>query len=355
MVAKACGKTVLETVGYLATSKDSPVKCCYGNAAERDATRTVLCTANIVVLEPSAIATLSLLEAQGILARVPFRCVTTASSLKQIRSLILDDAARKRPHGYLGVVEGAPVMQEIPAEAAAARNTRLEALVSAIEKSCEVVGGSALAALDQKTREYLTKCVTRDSAECVALAMQRGAPIWTDDLALGELSRELCQTSRAWTQAVLALLVDRDLLDADAFLTATTKLVACGYTFVAVSAPTVVHACRLADWDRDRSPADAVLDYFAIASIAGDSLGFLLAHSVLLVWRNAPDQEVAIRIILRMLDRVGQRADGKAIVQPVARNIDNLFGVDVFGASRVRRAMETWLERSGREGIILLP
>ena len=55
------------------------------------------------------------------------------------------------------------------------------------------------------------------------------------------------------------------------------------------------------------------------------------------------------QVTRRILDRLGNRTDGRELVRTLARNADDLFGMNVLAAVRLKRIAMDWLKSKGND------
>jgi len=105
-------------------------------------------------------------------------------------------------------------------ETAADKEQRIredEEFIKLVEKTCEVKGATALAALQPEKRDALEKFFGSYGAESMMLASDPDSILWTDDLIQAQTSAQEFGSRRVWTQIVLGALADLGLLTAEEY------------------------------------------------------------------------------------------------------------------------------------------
>src|SRR5205807_831986 len=106
----------------------------------------------------------------------------------------------------------------------------------------EIRSSSRLADLPLDTRKSLIKLFGSASAESAALAAREGLVLWTDDLALAEVTRNELGEKRVWSQQVMSQRFNDGRLAEERFVDLTLFLLQWNYTFTRIAAPIVVEA-----------------------------------------------------------------------------------------------------------------
>lgn len=340
-------KPVFETVGYLANSEELPVRACPGSTQGFDEVKLLVEQASSVVLEPTALATLALLEETAILDELPFRCCVTESTIQELKSAILVDSPARRAQGYMGYRDGHPTFQEVPEEEIIARLEQLKQLIDLLETKCEVIGGSDMARLPVEKRRFLMDHLARPSVESVAAASSRSVPIWTDDHLLLLLLREDLPTSHIWTQSVFLWAQSIGIVSRQRHSRTAARLFRYGYDFTSLNHETVVDTCEATGWRTDDEDLAAVLAQFGNRGWNRDGAVRVTVATVLAVWRQAELVEQARAVTIGILASLVTREDGLAIVDLLLRNVDRLMGLNVVRAKALKELLSTFLETGG--------
>ena len=339
---------VIET---LAKEEGRAVYCVNGRAEEYQGARTALSAARGVVLDLSALATISLLEEDFDLSRMVAKCIVSEGSLECLRQLGKSVAEDERVKGYMGLEGERLIMQAVSPERERARAARATEFVSRIESLCEVVGGRSLARIDPKRRDVMMNVLGTETAESVAIAREHSCPLWTDDYVAGLLITREFSLHRVWTQAVCFWLRDAKSMSSDECDVVSARLCGFNYQFTALSPSTILVACRLANWDPDKQPLRGVLDRFG-EQVAGNDILLFTASLMPSLWREAPF-DLADHVTIRLLDELSHGSKGLAVIRTILKRLDDLFGLNVLGAQRAKTVIEAWLRTGTKGGLII--
>lgn len=350
-VARALGKSVVETTMHMASEPDLPIRCGPGHPRSLAGAVSRATSLPVVVIDPTALTTLFLLDAGHLLDKLPFKRLVPSSAIAEFRGLI-ETYRNGQERAFVGVREGGLWMTNIPEDVARMQDARVLAFIEQLLCSCEPIGGEALARIDRKLSKHLQEHYPDSSIDAVSAAIYRGAALWTDDGPSAEGLARQFKLPTLWTHPVLLAALERASMTREEVSLAIAKLVAWEYTFVGVGADVVVAACRAADWNPDRFPAKRVLDHFSNPDLDLRPLATVLYSSIVRVWQTCPLEESAGFLTLRILDRVASRLDGRQLVEALKNDISKLFGLDVIRGDRARRVVAAFLAMPSRKIIL---
>lgn len=344
------GLSVFETVTAVAADGDLPVRACRGRTQDIANAVRMLDNAESAVLDPSAVTTLALLEEDGVIELLPFRCLVTEGILREIRDLARDDLPESRAKGYAGSNNGRLWLHEFDEEQEARKRQRLTEVGDRLERNCEVIGGGDLARLEVSFRRKLIQCVVQTSAEAAAAATVREAVLWTDDHLFWEMIKGELPGQRVWTQAVFIWADLRRRLERKTRSRITARLMSLGYVFTSSNPMTVVDTCEAASWSLDDVDVGAVLADFGSTAWDYETALGITAQTVARVWRYAPSPAHARAVTTRMLSHVAEREDHRRIIQFLAENVEALLldgQILIPRKDQLTELLRTYLDRGG--------
>ncbi len=352
-LAAAAGKDLPVVMRAFALDERRSIYCFEGRAEDFDEAKTLLGSAREVVLDLVALSTVSLLNGDFDLSRLPVRCIVSAGTLevlrKQGRSDLFD-----RTHGYILFDEGRDrvVLHELDLEAERRQADQARKFADKVEATCEIVSGRPLARISPETRKMLLRIFGSETAESIAVAKERNCLFWTDDFVTSVVVEKELSLQRTWTQSTcLWLRAVRILTDRECDVI-TSRLCGFGYHFTAISVSTIIVACELCEWDPNKQPLLGVLSRVKDFG-RGQDLLFAAANLLPTVWREAPLDDFAARVTIRVLEILSHSSRGISVIIKVLRRIDTIFGVNVIGATKAREVIEAWLNTTeGRSQVI---
>lgn len=260
------------------------------------------------------------LEVLADLPKLGFKLVVPQAVLDELRDLSLEAASSRQPRGTIGLHDGKLFFLEPSPEQIAWNVARIEGVIRFIRSHCEVVGGEATLDLPREMREKLQEFLDATSTDAVALALKCGVPLWTDDLGLQRLLLELGASIRTvWTQAVMRVAMDGSRISQNTYEQVLGRLIDHGYAFTRLSAAEMIAILRHADWETNRGPGAALMNVASGAALMNPHNRFITALFIKGVWTECPQQELAKRIIVSILESVGREESKEALAAFIYR------------------------------------
>jgi tetratricopeptide (TPR) repeat protein/predicted nucleic acid-binding protein len=343
MLADARGKSIIETTFYLAQQDDVGIFCCAGNAEERDKALAALDVSGTWIIEPTALATIFLLDLEDDLARLPVNLVLSQGTVADFEEVIRDDSLYRGDGGVLTKLGSRVAF--VP-QSSSEREARLRAFTERMNKvkaAVRVLGCVELAKLDKQRRELTIKAFGEGGAESIVLAAKPGHLLWTDDSRLAGYGTTEHGLKSAWTQAILLWAAQRGHISENQFVRYTAKLIGYGYTFTSPSLPALIAAAEIAEWDKSRRPLSQALAQLGTESIQLRDAAQLAVYFLPHVYRQNILDERRRAITLELLDQIGSRTGGVQAIQAIRRAVPQVFGLDVIGAEAATSTIAGWL------------
>lgn len=174
----------------LARVEGQNIKCCFGTSEERSQALQALQTANAVIVDITALATLRLLNLETVLSSTKFHFVVSERTWVTLREMLSEARFMPAPNGMLCFKDGKHVMYEETDDTRDKRHREEEEFVRLLEKVTERRAGVGLAALHPEKREALEKFFGPYGAESMMLASDPDNVFWTDDLIQAQTSAQ---------------------------------------------------------------------------------------------------------------------------------------------------------------------
>jgi len=343
MLADARGKSIIETTFYLAQQDDIGIFCCAGNADERNRALAALDVSGTWIIEPTALATIFLLDLEDDLARLPVNLVLSQGTVADFEEVISDDSRYRGDGGVLTKIGSSVAL--VP-QSSADREARVRAFTERMNKvrtASRILGCVELAKLDKQRRELTIKAFGDGGAESIILAAKPGNLLWTDDWRLAGYGTTEHGVKSAWTQAILLWAAQRGYISEEQFVRSTAKLVGYGYNFTSPSLPALIAAAEIAEWDKSRRPLSQALAQLGTESIQLRDAAQLAVYFLPHVYRQNILDERRKAITFELLDQIGKRSGGIEAVKAIRRAVPQVFGLDVIGAESAASAVDGWL------------
>ena len=344
MIGAARGKETIETTVYFAQEDDVSVFCCNGTADERDAAFGALSVSNTWLIEPSALATIFMLELENFLSNLPVTLAISQGTLAELNEMLREATLFQGEGGVLTKSGAGIAFVQITQADREARRQLLNTRIEKIKTICKVMGCVELAKLDAQHREMMIKGLGQGGAESILLASNAGHLLWTDDSRLASFARTEHGTKSAWTQSVLQWAEQKGYVDAESVAASTARLIGLGYVFTSPSLLALIEAAKLADWDSAKWPLSAAIDQLGSETILVGDAATLAIHFMDRVFREIILDERRRSILRTILDKLANRKGGIQAIQAIKTAIPNFFGLNALGATDAVNTIETWLK-----------
>jgi tetratricopeptide (TPR) repeat protein len=340
------GQNAYSGLVNLALMEGQVVKCCMGTDEEREQAALALRTANTVVVDLSAIATLRLLGLERILATKKFRLVMSEGTWAELNMTLKESTSHSLPGGTLGYQDGKYTLQELSAEANEQRKRENEVFLDQIRTNVETLPTTTLASVEPNTRESLVKLLGGYGAEALAIARNPDHVLWTDDIVQAQIAAELFGERRVWTQAFLAALADAGFLSRLEYSQATAKLVGMEYIATGFDIPAIFEAVRLSEFTPRRVPLKQFLETFSNHRGNVHSLFKLLAGFVVRFSQEQFLEAKRCLIIRSFLDAFWRNPAARGLLLSMRKFSSRLFGLNVIGQQEFDTCFDGWLNNT---------
>lgn len=334
---------------HLASRTDVPVRCCHGSVEERERAAKALRSCNTLVLDMSAIASLFLLDRLDSLENWPIDLVVSRNTVNELRQMIANEVqVHSGASGQLVKTETGHAFVESTAEQKEAYIGKLRHLVEVLEANCKVKSCEALAAMEPEKRETLVNLFGQYGAEALVLAAVPGGVLWTDDFAQAELARGEHGVSRVWTQFVIGVRAESGMVDPEAFLDASAKLLGYGYHFTSQDPQIVRQAGVIAEWKVDSWPLSQALSAFAEESIDLEQILQRAAGFLTLLYQESLLSTTKANITVKVLENITKKKGGVQGIHALREALPIIFGINVLGLMDVTETVDAWLKSSDK-------
>lgn len=344
-VALHLGRTAFDTMRYFASSHDLGVHCSSGETNEWNESMRALAKRATVVIDPTAVATIYVLQLEALLSRLPFKIIVPNSVIDELRNAIVEITTWREPRGVIGAVNNRLYWHEFSAQEMVAEVRRLEGVLETL-KQFDSVGGLALLSLESELRNKLTTRLGAPTAEAIATAREREACLWSDDLVTGLCGRQLLQVPHTWTQLAMRHARDRERITTEQMLAVTSKLLLGKYSFTGVSARDIVRLVRRSQWSWGGALGAALFRQAVEIGAENPDNAVIYGFALAGIWKECPSEKKARRLIGQLLDGLGRESAKKYIVDQLADSRESLWGIDHEKWGSFRRALRRWRRRA---------
>ncbi len=300
------GSDAYQALMNLAAEDEQSVKCAMGTPDERDEALRSLQTAKGVVVDISALATLRLLSLEKVLSSANFHFILSERTWVTLQERLSHSKLFATPSGTLYFRDGRHGMyagKPPPIKSSELQVRTKNSASSLVEKTCEVKGAPALAALQPEKRDALEKFFGSYGAESMILASNPDCVLWTDDLIQAQTSAQEFGSRRVWTQIVLGALADLGLLTAEEYGEATARLLGMEFVATQFDSSSLVSAFSLASWSASNRPAAQVLKTFSNPAADLNPLFKIFVEFTIRLYEEAITPETRCSTTLRRFSR----------------------------------------------------
>lgn len=327
--AKCMGKSVLETMMYLAASANHKILVCPSASNELNSALQLLTKECKVVLDETAIATLFMLGIYKDLKQLPFKLIVPESILLELRRIIKQAISNKRSELFLGISNDKLVVQKVsPTEHANWINS-LEDLFVSINENCSIEGGKSLLEFDATSRDNMINILGPRTADSIAIAKKNEALYWTDDLLSGAIAREL-KVNNIWSQVALMYMVNMDRKFIPIYDKAEKNLFLWRYDFIIVMIKTIISIYHDAKWNLKDLRLKYVEEFIGrVGGINKINCG-VTCLLLIKIWHSAPNRKKACEIIIKLLEKIGRAVSGPKIAKVIYKSQYKIFKPSIF-------------------------
>ncbi len=337
------GKNAFVGLIDLAREDGYAVKCCIGSIDERVTATSALQTAQAVVMDLTAIATLQLLDLEKILLTKRFRFVMTEGTFRELQEMFVERVL-SGPSKYIEYRDGAHSIHEETSELKQERRRNNEALLQQIKSNFKIVPVLELAALDPAKREILVKLLGQYGAESVVLSANPDYILWTDDLIQAQIAAKEYGVRRAWTQLIVNDLADVGLLTAEEKDKAAAQLVGMRFVSTLFDSSTILKAVELSDGKEWRQPLKEVIKVFADPKADIRGLLGIFVDFVVKLYRETLLPETRCSVVGAFLEVLSANLQARKALMELRKSAARFFGLNAVGETQFNDCFDRWVK-----------
>lgn len=319
------GKDVIKVWGGLSSDPHMGIRCCYGTGDESRYAYSILQKKPKLIIDLIAVLTLSALGIKEEISSV-FGKFGVARSTIDIISNALEESKALSGRGYLNIgKEGDTLTRQVITPEMTQNNIDfLSRALDLINTACEVVPCTAALDINTNKRDILGNMLGDSFLDSVLIARQPGHLLYTDDVQLRIFAKQAFQVNGVWTQAILRLCSDNNLLEKRKYAEAVVKLTCLNYHFVSIDVDILLQAARMSGWQA-KEPFRTVLQRLDgrtcdVKSALGVGVDFLYE-----LWKESIINQSYNAFILAMLDAITYCREKNAILQDFTARVKTRF------------------------------
>ncbi len=341
LFANRLGITEIDAIKSLAAHPNGLIKCCQITPSDFVQAVEQHETGNVVVLDITAVVTLTLIEAWCYLDSGKKYIVSQATRevVEQWLSTLKDECSHEGGHASV-TEDGQLIFQEITLEQREANCKEIESIKQVIEERCECQSSASLAEIEPQKRDRYEQLVGFHNLEAMTLARDLNAILWCDDELLAFLAKNDFGVGSVWTQLILRKSVDACCLTMDDYNLMSAKLVSWDYAQTIWNPDIVIRAGEYSEWDPQRWPLKQCIYFIAKAGLALPVKARIALDCLKRLRRSSCSEFRQSAVIQTILNAVGNR---RAIAWMYNR-LDDEFIIDFPSAEFLRPELGYWLK-----------
>lgn len=126
---------------------------------------------------------------------------------------------------------------------------RLEKQLTWIKANCEICPCNAALAHSKENLEKLENVLGEESAEALLIASEESKYLFSDDLVLRSIAKQMFKTDGIWTQALLWHWHEQKRIENAIYAKYVLSLIAAGYVYTSIDEHVLMEAARQAGWN----------------------------------------------------------------------------------------------------------
>jgi tetratricopeptide (TPR) repeat protein len=345
MLADRFGKNAFEGVHMVANRQGLALSCCTGTQDERAKALAAMEVCTGIVLDLSAIGTLSLLGIEDCLENIRVPLIISQATISELNEMVHREEMTKSKSGFMTKVDGQYAFIEDTPQEKQQRILNLRKLVDLLKSVAKVMPCMDLVTFEAERRESLYKAFGQYGTESILLAASEGRMLWTDDLPLAGVAAAEYGVRRIWTQIALEYGGERQRILPNDYFEASAKLLGYGYSFTSANPSILIAAVRLAQGTLNSWPLKQSLDVFRAPFVDMGELLRLAALFAVQLYREPLTPEMRDHIFIRVLDNLFEKQGSNVGAMALQRAIPKMFGVNVVGANQASECVKRWMNK----------
>lgn len=340
------GKNAYIALASLAQEDGQFVKCTQGTPEERRQGTFSLQTAEVVVVDLSAVATIRLTGNESILLDSKrFRFRMSEGTFNELQETLVGDLFSVSPSGTISHREGGFSMTEESAEGKSERHTRDQVFLDRLRKVVEIVPVIELSAVDPVKREPLEKMFGQYGTETMVLAANPESVLWTDDLIQAEVAKNEFGVRRAWTQLIAeqtALAGQISDAEKDRLI---ASLVGREYSVTSFDTAAMLKAVEMSDATPWRPPLKQFIDIFRKPPSDLQGLLGIFVDFAVKLYREPHLPEARCRVAVALLNALWANAQLRLDLLRFRKMGTQFFGLNSVGQLQFEECFDQWYSR----------
>jgi len=340
------GKNAFIALASLAQQEGQFVKSTRGTEEERRQGTFALQTAEVVVVDISAVATIRLIGIESILLDAKrFRFRMSEGTFSELQETLVGDLFSGSPSGTISHREGVFSMTEETADAKSERRTRDQAFLDRLRDVVEIVPVIELSAVDPAKRDPLEEMFGQYGVETMVLASRADSVLWTDDLIQAEVAKNEFGARRAWTQLMAEqTALAGQIADAEKERV-IASLIGSEYSVTSFDSAAMLRAVEMSDATPWRTPLKQFVDIFRKPAADFQSLLGIFVDFVVKLYREPHMPEARCKVAVAFLDAIWVNVPLRLAIIRFRKMNAQFFGLNSVGQMQFEECFDLWYSR----------
>jgi tetratricopeptide (TPR) repeat protein len=337
------GKNAYLALASLAQEEGQVVKCALGTLEERRQGTFALQTAEVVVVDITAVATIRLIGIEKLLLEATrFRFQMSAGTFNELQDTLTGDLFFGSTSAAIHHRDGVPVITEETAEQKSERRNRDQEFLDRLKAVVEIVPVMELSAVDPAKREPLEDMFGQYGAETIVLATNPDSVLWTDDVIQGELARNEFGVKRVWTELVAEqTALAGQMTDAEKERV-VASLIGMEYSVTSFDSAAMVRAVEMSDATPWRTPLKQFVDVFRKPPGNLPGLLGIFVDFIVKLYREPQLPETRCKVLTVLLDAIWVTVPLRLPLLRLRKASIQFFGLNCVGQQQFEECFDQW-------------
>lgn len=355
LLSKIAGCGPFRAIYYVALRDDLPVMCNQGRQDEHDQALESLASSNKLVLDLTAIGSISLMRLENLLTTLRWKLVISLSTATELRSTLEEITFKSHVAGHFGKSKQGYFFHEYSEDGMKDNDDALASLLQTVLRVSEIRGCPEIAEIDPDKRDHLISIFGQHGVESMLLARQPGYALWSDDIAVGVFASSEFSVSRVWTQVVVEHGVNQGYVALDEYLIVSAKLLGLDYKATTFNPFVLAKAGSMSNWNPEKWPMNKVLEQIVNPSMQHHQVIMFVAFMLIALYKEASMIETRQAVLIKILERLYTLPNGIDIATAFVSNFPVIFGFNVIASREASEIGHSWLSEARRRPSLYIP
>ncbi len=340
LFASRVGINEVDAIRSLASHESGIVKCCQTTPDEFEDAASAGFTPQPIVLDLSAIITLTLFDAWSQLS-VRYEYFVSQLTSERIDAWLHEAEHRETKDGGTLMLDdsGGLVVLEATPDERTYRLERIQRMRSKTDQYCQKKSSLTVAKIDPKKRELYEHVLGMHNLETIGVASECDGVLWSDDVVVGFIGKSDFGVGHVWTQLALKRFHMGGSVQAAEYNLITAKLLSWQYSTIIWNAHTLIAAGEEAKWDSEAWPLKQCFALVRKSRHQGVVNARIVFEFFKLLRRSSCIELKQSFVIRAALDALGSPRATRWMLE----RIHTMFLVDIASAEFVQLELQFWL------------